>query len=67
MPRYYKRRYRKRGYKRTLRKSNIYMNKSARSQAYQIAALNKKINYVYKVTKPETAIMQYTGTGISFT
>lgn len=47
-------RYNKKGYKKkTLRKGNIFKNKSATSQAKQIYALNKKINYIEKKTKPE--------------
>lgn len=57
MPRkYIKRRvYKKR---RTLRKGNIFKNKSAKSQAKQIYALNKKINYIEKKTRPETLVCQ---------
>lgn len=36
----------------TLSKKNIFKNKKASSQAKQINALNKKINYVYKSVKP---------------
>lgn len=39
--------------KKTLRKSNIFGHKSAKSQAKQIYALNKKINKIEKKTKPE--------------
>lgn len=54
MPRYYKRRY-KRAYKKSrLTKSKIFSKKSAKSQASQIYALKKKIDYVYKSTKPDT-------------
>lgn len=48
-------RYRKR-YNRKLTKTNIYLNKSARSQATQIAALNRKINYISRRDKPETKV-----------
>lgn len=52
-------RYRKKGYKKnTLRKGNIFANKSAKSQAKQIYALNKKINNIERKTKPETVIQQ---------
>lgn len=52
-------RYRKRSYrKKTLRKGNIFKNKSAKSQAKQIYALNKKINYIERKTKPETLVKQ---------
>lgn len=47
--RYYRRRYKRR----TLKKSNIFGNKSAKGQAKQIYALNRKINYIEKRTKPE--------------
>lgn len=42
--------------KKTLSKSNIYGKKSPGSQAKQIYALNKKINYIQKTTKPEMCI-----------
>ncbi|UPW41738.1 capsid protein [Peromfec virus RodF5_42] len=50
--RYRNRRYRKR-YNRRLSKSNILLNKGSRSQAKQILALNRKVNRVYRATKPE--------------
>jgi hypothetical protein len=40
--------------KKTLSKANIYGKKSASSQAKQIYALNKKVNYLQKTTLPET-------------
>lgn len=47
----YKRRYyRKRS---TLKKSNIFRKRSAKSQAKQIYALNKKVNRMYKNIAPE--------------
>lgn len=49
--RYYKRRYYKR--RNPLRKGNIFSKKSAKSQAKQIYALNKKINRIEWKTKPE--------------
>ena len=39
--------------KKTLKKSNIFTHKSAKSQAKQIYAINKKINYISKTTRPE--------------
>lgn len=51
----YRKRYYKKNYKkRTLKKSNIFSKKSAKSQAKQIYALNKKINYINKMNRPET-------------
>lgn len=50
---YRKRYYRKR---RILKKSSIFGKKSAKSQAKQIYALNKKINRVEKLTKPEILV-----------
>lgn len=47
----YRRRYRRRG--RVLSTRNIYNNKSARSQASQIAALRKRVNTVAKFQRPE--------------
>ena len=53
--RFYKRRYaRKRS---TLTTRNIYANRSARSQAYQIAALKRRINYVSRQCKPEVKVL----------
>lgn len=51
---YKKKYYRKRQYKKNLSKSNIFGKKTAKSQAKQIYALNKKINYIRKTTSPET-------------
>lgn len=45
------RRYRK------LSKGNIYLNRSAKSQARQIATLARKVNFVQKQCKPETKIL----------
>ena len=58
----YRRSYR-RNYKKgkTLRKSNIFSNRSAKSQSYQIAALNRKVNRVYRTTKPEYKVVGITG------
>ena len=53
----YKKSYSKRRYyknKRTLKKSNIFKYKSSKSQAKQIYALNKKVNYIKKHMTPET-------------
>lgn len=53
--RFYKRRYnRKRS---VLSTRNIYANRSARNQAYQIAALKRRINYVSKQCKPEVKVL----------
>lgn len=52
--RYYRKRYNK---KRTLSTKNIYANRSAKSQAYQIAALKRRVNYVSRQCKPEIKIM----------
>lgn len=41
------------GRRRTLSTRNIYSNKGSRSQASQIAALNRKVSRVYSVCKPE--------------
>lgn len=50
-----KRRYKK---KKALTKANIFGKKSAKSQAKQIYALNKKVNYIQKTTSPETKIFK---------
>lgn len=54
----YKKYARKRTYKKrsNLRKSTIFGKKSAKSQAKQIYALNKKINRIEKQTRPENLI-----------
>lgn len=56
---------RKRGYykkrrftRKPLKKSNIFSKKSARSQAKQIYALNKKVNKIQRLTKPELYIYE---------
>lgn len=48
-----------RNYKRyrKLSKGNIYLNRSAKSQARQIATLARKVNFVQKQCKPETKIL----------
>lgn len=50
--RYYKK---KKSYsrKRSLSRFNTYRHRSSKAQAYQISKLNRKINYVYKNTKPD--------------
>ena len=50
----------------TLRKSNIFTNRSAKSQSFQIAALNRKVNRVYRKTKPEYKIVGVTGAHSDF-
>lgn len=52
------RRYRRRGRRgnRVLRSSNVYRRTSAKSQARQIVALNKKVSRVYKSLRPDTQI-----------
>lgn len=69
MVRYFRRRFGRRYYKRNRRlsKANIYGNRSARSQAGQIAALNRKINNVAKRTKPEYHIVNSSSYAKSFT
>lgn len=52
--RYYRKRYNK---KRILSTRNIYANRSARSQAYQISALKRRVNYVSRQCKPELKVM----------
>lgn len=56
----YKRYYKKKTYRRynKLRKGYIFGRKSAKSQAKQIYALNKKINRIEYKTKPETIIKE---------
>lgn len=62
MPRTYSRRgYRRRRTNRTRRalsKRNVFMNRSARSQAMQIAALNRRITTLSRATRPEIKISQ---------
>lgn len=55
-PRKTTRRYRKRN-NRVLSKKSIYGSRSARAQSNQIAALNRKINYISRRDKPETKIV----------
>lgn len=47
-----------RKYTKTLKKSNIFKNKSAKSQAKQIYKLNKKVNHIQKLTAPEIQRLQ---------
>lgn len=42
--------------KRTFSRYNTYKYRSSKAQAYQIYKLNKKVNHVYKMTKPEIQI-----------
>lgn len=53
-----KKSYYKKKYKKTLKKSNIFGNKSAKGQAKQIYALSKKIRRIQKETSPELQILQ---------
>lgn len=50
--------YRRKGRRgsRSLSARNVYLNKGARAQAKQIMALKRKINRVYRATKPEVKI-----------
>lgn len=57
MVRFSNRRYKRRNYKRkTTGARNVFLNRSAKSQAKQIYALSKRINSVYRATKPEVKI-----------
>lgn len=44
--------------RRTFTRFNTYRNRSSKAQAYQIYKLNKKINHVYKLSKPELQVYQ---------
>lgn len=58
---------RKRSYaRRKLSKTNIYLNRGARSQATQIAALNRKINAISRRDRPETQIINGSPVTIQF-
>lgn len=59
------RRYNRRG--RKLSKANIYGNRSARSQAGQIAALNRKINYISRRDRPEVKTLVRSPNSFTFT
>lgn len=50
------RRYRRKGSK--FSRFNTYKNRSSKAQAYQIYALNRKVNRVVRANKPETQIAQ---------
>ena len=52
-------RYSRKHYRRSrkLTKANIYANRGAKAQSKQIAALNRKVNYLAKVNKPELRII----------
>lgn len=59
--RYTRRSYRTRRYRKkssTFSKYNTYRKRSSKAQAYQIYRLNKKVNYVYRMSKPEVQIYQ---------
>lgn len=61
----YRRTYKsKRHTRRTFSRFNTYKNRSSKSQAYQIYKLNKKINYCYRMNKPEVQIYQTTDSPI---
>lgn len=64
---YKKRSYRKHYGKRKLSNYNIAMKTSAKAQSRQIYALKKRINYVYRLTKPEIQIQQRVATDITLT
>ena len=51
------RKYRKYRRGKTLRKTNILTNRSAKSQAYQISALSRKVNRLYYKSKPEYKVL----------
>lgn len=59
----YKKRYNR---NKTLSARNIYSNKSAKSQSKQIYALKKRINTVYRRTKPEIKVFDGTNSTYSF-
>ena len=54
---YGKRRYSRARRARKLTTARIYANRSARSQSRQIARINRRLNYVAKITRPEVRIM----------
>lgn len=64
---YKKRSYRKSYRKRKLSNYNIATKTSAKAQSKQIYALKKRINYVYRLTKPEIQIQQRVAGNISLT
>lgn len=59
MPRFYRKRFTRRRYARrsALSNRNIYLNRSSRSQAFQIASLKKKVNRVYRACKPDKKVV----------
>ena len=64
--------YKKRSYKKSYRKRklsnyNIATKTSAKAQSRQIYALKKRINYIQRMTKPETKIQQRVATDLSLT
>lgn len=66
MPRKFSRKYHRKSSKR-LSSRNIYMNRSARSQALQIASLRNRINRVYKSCRPEIKTIVTNSETITYT
>lgn len=67
MPKNYTRRYRRKRYtKKTFSKSNLYKHKSPKSQALQIYKLNKKVNSIERLTKPEIKPFKFHVESIEF-
>lgn len=67
MPRYYNRRYKRRYSKRkTTGAKNVFMNRSAKSQAKQIYSLSKRVNSVYRACKPEYKLFSGTNESYNF-
>ena len=58
---YRRRRTYRKGSKRTLRKSNILVNRGAKAQSFQIAALNRKVNRLSRATRSEYKQVGTTG------
>lgn len=56
--RYFRKRYSKRRGKRTLSSYQIATKTNAKAQSRQIYALNRKVNYIQRLTRPETIIQQ---------
>lgn len=56
--RYFRKRYSKRRGKRTLSSYQIATKTNAKAQSRQIYALNRKVNYIQRMTRPETIIQQ---------
>lgn len=64
---FYKRRYNsKKRYNRKLSARNIFLNKGAKSQAKQIYALKKRVNYISRQNRPETKVFQGSSASYSF-